>query len=259
MKGPFLDWWKLNRGWPRSLAAIAVVCSLLGLTPAVDLEKQELQVAVAVLRKENSELKRQNETSQRELALATNRLVQVEWQQGDSRLGLVADDDDARSGAEWRSFLHKALKVLDETDREMLSALDRMRRLMNASQSAFKTAEKIDPTERARLEAELRHCEKFLSGKEGAVIPLFLPGVNASALSAAKVLGVQLDLGVAALDVGRKDGARVGMPFLVVRGEDVMAVLTLVEVRDEAALALIEQMDARHPIQKGDAATLRKL
>jgi len=264
MKGFFSEGCGLMRFWIRLMLVVGIYCSLSGRDSAegsasgVDLEKQELQVAVATLRKENTELRRLDGIRQRELAIVSNRLTQVEWQQGDSQLGLVADDEEARSVAEWRAFLLNALKVLSDTDRELQSVLGRMRRLLGASQDAFKSAEKVDPAKRARLEAELRESEKMLE-KEAAPQSLFVPGPDRTILSAAKVIGVQLDLGVAAVAVGRKHGARVGMPFLVARDKTVLAVLTLVEVREDAALAVIEQMEYKKPIQEGDIATLRKL
>ncbi len=265
MKGFFSEGCGSMRFRIRLMLVVGIYCSLSGrdsaggITSGVDLEKQELQVAVATLRKENAELRRLDGIRQRELAIVSNRLAQVEWQQGDSRLGLVADDEEVRSVAEWRAFLLNALKVLSDTDRELQGVLGRMRRLLGASQDAFKSAEKVDPAKRARLEAELRESEKMLLEKEAALQSPFVPGTDRTILSAAKVIGVQLDLGVVALAVGRKHGARVGMPFLVARDKTVLAVLTLVEVREDAALAVIEQMEYKKPIQEGDIATLRKL
>ncbi|MBI4027703.1 MAG: hypothetical protein HY360_22135 [Verrucomicrobia bacterium] len=226
---------------------------------AADSEKQEFKIAVEALRQENAKLRKMDGARQRELAIATNRLARLEIRQSDARSGMVADDEEVRSAGEWRAFLLNALKILAETDREMQALQKRLRQLQFAAQQAFKSAERVDPAKRALLEAELRQAEKVLAGKEEPRPRGVLTATDSTPPSSAKVIGVRLDLGVAALGIGRKHGARVGMPFLVQRGKTVLAALTLAEVRENAALAIIEQMDPDRPIREGDAAVLRKM
>jgi len=235
---------------------IWIFCSLLASAFAADVEKQEMRVALEELRKENAELHRVDLVRQREMTSLTNELARMQVRLGNPRTGLIADDEEVRASEEWRSFLQNALKILSDADREMQGLRRQLRQLVFVSQEAFRTAEKVDPSKRAQLEGEIRQSQKLLTGSEEPKV--FAPEPEPTALENIKVAGVRLDLGVAALVVGRNQGARVGMPFVIVRGKTVMAVARLVEVREKISLALIEQMDAEKPIREGDLASLRK-
>ncbi len=218
------------------------------------MEVQELKGVVEELQRENSELRKQISARQKELGLATNRLARVE-----NRADRVADDEDARTAAEWRAMLQNALKLLGESDQEVRSLQKRLRLLTYASREALKSAAKVDGARRAQVEGELRQSEKMLAGKDDGKAQPFTTASETGTPPTAKVIGVRLDLGVTALAVGKKKGARVGMPFLVMRGKSVMAVITLAEVRENASMAIIDQMDPDKPIEEGDMAVLRKL
>lgn len=243
-------------------------CSLSGLNLAAgapptdargtDPEKQEFKMAVERLRKENTDLRKIEATRQRELAAATNRLALIERKLETARSGLAADDEDARISAEWRSLLVKALKALNDSDQELRGLQKRLDLLVYASKEAFKSAEKVDPDKRSLLEGEIRQSDKALAGRRESRPAALIGDSDNAALTGARIIGAQLELGVAALSVGRRQGARVGMPFLALRGKAVLAVLTLVEVREKTSLALIEQMDSERPIREGDAAVLRR-
>lgn len=223
-------------------------------TREVDMEVRELKGAVVDLQRENSELRKQILARQKELGAATNRLARLE-----GRADRVADDEDARVAAEWRAMLRGALKNLAESEQEIHGLQKRLRLLAFASREALKTAEKVEPSRRALVEGELRESDKVLAGNGEGRTPPITRVAEAVMPTSVRVAGVRLDLGVAALGVGRKRGARVGMPFVVMRGKSVLAVLTLAEVRDSASLAIIDQMDAEKPIAEGDTAILRKM
>ncbi|MDD2707236.1 MAG: hypothetical protein PHV34_04445 [Verrucomicrobiae bacterium] len=228
------------------------------MVPGADLENQELRIALETLRRENAELRKAGNQSQRELAAAASRLSLAEQQLKEKRRGLSAMDDDGRSAEEWKASLLRSLKALDDASRETQAAAERLKLLYIASKEALKSAERIEPAKRAMLEAELRLCEKALAGWEQKR-PVVLPkGADASALKAVKIFAVDLDLGVAALAVGMKQGAKAGMPFVVVRDKLLIATLTLVEVRETASLAIVEQMEPKNPIRAGDTAMLRQ-
>lgn len=255
---------KLRRGvWGGLLSGVMVLffCSLpenLVRGEPVDPEKQELMIAIDILRKENAELHRLDAAHKRELADATKRLTSIKQDQRDGRAGLVADDDETWSKGEWKVLLQNALKVLHEADREIDSLRKRLQMLVYASKETFKTAERVDPIKRSLLEAEIRQSERLFLSHEKVGSQVIIPVPEISASSSVKIVGVQLDFGVAALAVGRKSGARVGMPFLVLREKNVVAVLTLAEVRETVSLALIEQMNPEKPIKVGDIAVLRR-
>ncbi len=240
------------------LGTLAIFCSLPGSILGSEVETRELKLAVETLRRENASLKRSQAVAAQELAVATNRASRLLTRQSESRSALCADDDEARGADEWRSFLSGALKALRNADAEVRELRKRLRQMLLVSEQALRTAEKVEPSRRAALEIELRQNRKILDERESEQGAIFPTEPNLAALESARVIGVQLELGVVALSVGRDQGARVGMPFVVMRDKAVVAVLVVVETRESRSLAMIEQMDPARPARKGDAVALRK-
>ncbi len=255
---------KLLKGKWRELSFAGVIwffCSLLGFAVSPERtnpEKQELQVTIDLLREENAGLRKTAAARQNGLVVVSNRLMSIEWKKEEARWGLIADDDEARSAEEWRAFLLNALKILNEADQKIATFQKQLQMLVYAAKEAAKSAKIVNPSKRALLEGEIRQSEKILSGEKDPSLQAFTPGSETSVLSHVKIIGVRLDLGVAALAAGHQHGAHVGMPFLVLHDKTVLAVLTLAEVREKTSLALIEQMDPDKPIKEGDIAILRK-
>jgi cell shape-determining protein MreC len=77
-------------------------------------------------------------------------------------------------------------------------------------------------------------------------------------LENARVLEFNPKLRLVVLDVGSLQGARVGMPFIVVRGERVIAWARVVEVRQKICGALIEKTEGNVPVKTGDSASVTK-
>jgi hypothetical protein len=82
--------------------------------------------------------------------------------------------------------------------------------------------------------------------------------VSGSTLAVAKVLDVNLKLRLVVLDVGAQNGARVGMPLIILRGDRVVAELRVVEVRPKICGALIEKAESNVTLQAGDTAQVTK-
>lgn len=238
-------------------AGILTVCSLQAATPQGVAEAQELRVALETLRRENAELRRAESARAREAATTSNRLARIETALRSGLAGLAADDAEARSSAEWRALLLRALRQLRESEAELARIENRMRHLTLASEAALKTAQKADPARRAALEGELRAARQWMEERERVRPPTIAGGGPAP--SSAKVLALRPDLGVVALGAGRAEGVRVGMRWEVKRGKESAAQLVIAEIREHTSLALIERMDADRPIREGETAVLIKL
>lgn len=233
------------------------ICSLYAAAPQGGTEAQELRVALDVLRRENADLRRAEGVKAREVAVLSNQLARVETALRGGLAGLAADDADARSATDWRMLLVQSLRTLLESEGELTRIEDRARRLMLVSEQALKSAQKVDPARRAALEGELRAGRKWAEERE-RTRPAIMEGETRLPPSA-KVLAVRLDLGVVALDAGRAEGVRVGMPWAVNRGKEIAARLVIVETREHASMAVIERMEADRPIREGEMAVLSKL
>ena len=68
----------------------------------------------------------------------------------------------------------------------------------------------------------------------------------------------QQPVALVVLDVGSVQGARVGMPFIVLRGDRVIAWARVVEVRQKICGALIEKTEGNVAVKAGDAASVTK-
>ena len=79
-----------------------------------------------------------------------------------------------------------------------------------------------------------------------------------STLESAKVLETNGKLRRGVLDVGSQQGARIGMPLAVLRGDLVVAELRIVEVRPKICGALIEKLDNNVTLRAGDTAQVTK-
>ncbi len=107
---------------------IWIFCSLLASALAADVETQESKLTLDMLRKENAGLRQADAARQREFASVTNELARVQAKLGNPHAGLIADDDEARTAMEWRSFLQSALKVLGDADREVQDLRKRLQK-----------------------------------------------------------------------------------------------------------------------------------
>jgi hypothetical protein len=77
-------------------------------------------------------------------------------------------------------------------------------------------------------------------------------------LESATVLDVNPSLRLAVLNMGLLQGARVGMPLVVLRGDRVVAELKIVEVRPRICGALVERVEKKVILKAGDKAMVTK-
>ena len=84
------------------------------------------------------------------------------------------------------------------------------------------------------------------------------PPTHGSALAGARVLEVNPKLRLVVLDIGTQQGARVGMPMMILRGDRVVAAVRIVEVRQNICGALMENVENNITLQAGDTARVTK-
>ena len=82
--------------------------------------------------------------------------------------------------------------------------------------------------------------------------------VEPGTLEVAQVLAVNPQLQVVVLNVGREAGTRVGMPFLILRGDRLIGRVRVVEVRRRVCGAVIEQVEKGVTPAAGDAARVAR-
>ena len=138
--------------------------------------------------------------------------------------------------------LVETLRKLYMADIDRQRLLELLKRLMTGIESNQDVAVEIAAT------------KQLLSEKSvSSAVP-----VGGSMLAAAQVLEVNPKLRLVVLDVGAQQGARIGMPLIILNGDRVVAELRIVEVRQKICGALIEKLVNNVTVKAGDTARVTK-
>lgn len=128
------------------------------------------------------------------------------------------------------------LRVAEEDRRRLSSALIR---LSEASSLYASAAVGVSPATRMMLEGELRNATAALGLKsrtsvEAKPVP--------STMSEALAISVKEDLALVVLNLGSQQGVRVGMPFQVFRGNNLVGTVRVIDVREKISGAVIQNL-----------------
>ena len=216
----------------------------------------ELRVVLDRLGAENSQLK--SELTQREkviqlltenlaIARTESELFQKKWAEARLRaqtLGVNFTDQEATGVQRQLADSLRAL-YLAEAERQKLA--EQLRRLLGAIENNQDLANELART-RELLAVSQRNAEPGTEIAQGV----------AGTLDSAQILDVNRDLQLVVLNVGLVQGARVGMPFVVRRGDRIVAELKIAEVRQKVSGALIERVEKNVTLSAGDVARVTK-
>lgn len=227
-----------------------------GPPPATD----ELRLLVERLTSDNERLKTELDQRETVIRLLTENLAvvrteselfQKQWREAQLRaqaLGVNFADDSARQTQRQLVESVRAL-YLAEVERQRL--MGQLQRLLDAVQKQGDVAGEL-----ARTKALLATAERPATNEAGKVAAA--GGQTAGTLGAATVLDVNPNLRLVVLNVGLLQGARIGMPLVVLRGDRVVAELKIVDVRQRICGALIERMEKNVTLKTGDVARVAK-
>jgi len=198
--------------------------------------------ADAQLRLRDRDAALQRLTASLAIARTESELFQQLWAAAQVRVQMLgANLTEADAAATQRQLVETLRKLyLAEAERQRLT--DLLKRLVTGIEAKRDVTEEIAATKQVLVER-----------LNGSARP-----VNSSTLAAARVLEVNLKLQLVVLDVGLQQGARIGMPLLIFRGDRVVAELRIVEVRQKICGALIEKMANNVTVQAGDTAQVTK-
>ncbi len=232
--------------------------------PNSSLSDQEIEFTAAKLTlqsatSENSRLQSQLKTAQEQvksltqsLALAASESEVFRREATDLRLKMEALGLDSanpdRSKLEQR--LLKAVRDLqiERSNRDHLSEV--IVKLCDAVIRFLKTAESNDAAARGDVEAQMRAASEAL-GITGSHV------VDANAVSATvndgMVISFKDDLALVVANIGSKQGVKLGMPFQVWRSDKMIALVRVVDVRDNISGAVVQNLVSnKEPIKVGD-------
>ncbi len=222
-----------------------------------DIEFAETRLTLQTMAEENKVLRQRLEQSRdtvraltHSLALANDeaevfRRLTSELQLRMEALGLGALDTD-RGKLEQR--LLAAVRDMQLENEEKLQLRERLAALTEAIVRFLPSAQSSDAEAHMSLEAEIRASNEAL-GFSGAseTVPID-PG-----LMDGMVVSVKEDLSLVVMNIGEKQGVKVGMPFTVWRGEEQIASLRVIDVRKRIAGAVIQRLRSeKENINVGD-------
>ncbi|MGC3988177.1 MAG: hypothetical protein QM796_00560 [Chthoniobacteraceae bacterium] len=224
-----------------------------------NIEFTEAKLTLESAAADNEKLREQLKTAQdqvksltQSLALSTSESEVFRREATDLRLkmealGLDSADPD-RSKLEQR--LLKAVRDLqiEHENRDHLSEV--IVKLCDAVLRFLKTAESNDAQARSDVEGQMRAASEAL-GISGSNV------ADASAVPASitdgMVISIKQELALVVANVGSKQGVKLGMPFQVWRGDKVIALVRVVDVRDTISGAVIQNLvSSKEAIKVGD-------
>jgi hypothetical protein len=231
----------------------------------LDIEYTEAKVALESSQRENAELRQQVVLAQQQvaaltesLALANSESEVFKRESGDLKLRLEALGLDAASPdkALLEQRLLKAvadLKIIQD-QRDKLS--DQLIRIDEAIIRYVKGASSVDGDARMALETEMRSSTALLgvAGAPGAATPAANTD-PAGSLMDARVISVKDELALVVANLGRQQGAKIGMPFQVWHEGRKIGIVRVVDVRENISGAVIQSLDPSEKVKVGD--TLR--
>ena len=220
--------------------------------PAAAME--ELRVLVEKLTGDNQRLK--TELEQREtiirlltenlaIARTESELFQKKWSDAQLRAQTLGVNFADETTTQAQRQLVESVRALYLAEAERQRLIEQLQRLLGAIQKSGDVAGEL-----ARSRALLATSEQPPAAPAGKAAE--------GTLEAATVLDVNPNLRVVVLNIGLLQGARVGMPLAVLRGDRVVAELRIVEVRQRICGALIERLDRKVTLQAKDVARVTK-
>jgi hypothetical protein len=160
-------------------------------------------------------------------------------------LGLASANKD-RAKIEQR--LLAAVSDLQLAQKERDEYRDQMLQLHEAMLRYLKTAEGGDAQARMEVEEQLRGANALIAKATNSAGDEAQPN-----LLDGSVISVKEEWSFVVANLGEKQGVRIGMPLRVTRGEEKIATLRVVDVRQQICGAIIEQMDSeKEKIRVGD-------
>jgi hypothetical protein len=160
-------------------------------------------------------------------------------------LGLASANKD-RAKIEQR--LLAAVSDLQLAQKERDEYRDQMLRLNEAMLRYLKTSQGGDAQARMEVEAQLRGTNALVTRPTSAPAQSAQPN-----LLDGSVISVKEEWSFVVANLGERHGVKIGMPLRVMRGEQKIATLRVIDVRQQICGAVIEAMDSeKEKIKVGD-------
>jgi hypothetical protein len=248
---------RLSAVFPTSLplfAAVAVVCTQLGAgqVRAEDIESAEARAAVNALVKENDTLQRQLREAeeskaalQKNLAIATEEAEVLKRNLMEQRLRLEAfglNGEGGEAGLEQR--LLKAVGALRAAEQQKSALATAVITLLDSVEKSHQSGSEADAETRAMVEAAVRQGRQALAEVDGTKGESEAAESVPQSVYEGSVIAIKDELALVVTSLGREAGVKVGMPFRVIRGDQEIGYVRIVNVRDRISGAVVQELSS---------------
>jgi hypothetical protein len=257
---------RLSAVFPTSLplfAAVAVACTQLGAgqVRAEDVESAEARTAVNALVKENDLLQRQLREAeeskaglQKNLAIATGEAEVLKRELIELRLRLEAfglQGQGGEAGLEQR--LLKAVSALRSAEQQKSALATAVIALLDSVEKSRQSASGADAESKAMLEAAVKQGRQALAEVDGTKAESEVADSASRTVHEGSVIAIKDELALVVTSLGREGGVKVGMPFRVIRGDQEIGSVRIVDVRDRISGAVVQELSSdTNKIRVGD-------
>ncbi len=203
------------------------------------------------LHQEIARLQAQNRNLQRSLAEANRAEKEAAEQLAQVRTRLEALGKNLLDGGDERLIQAAAdLEIANERIQKLESISTRM---MGSVGNYLREAVVSDPESRIQVETSLRELDAVLGLRQKP-----RPDVRTGSLQQARIVSLDQESGMLVLNIGESQGARIGMSFRLVRGQEPYGRAILADVRKGVSGVFVESIDkdAETTPRPGDLAIL---
>lgn len=215
-----------------------------GSTDDLRLAVEELLVETARLRRELEASRQGTRTLAESLAVARteSELFQKRWRETRLLLELAGYGAGATESGKLLRQLAESSRVQNDLEMDRNRLIAQVERLLAADDDAD-------------LVVELAKARQLLASmSDGSTAEVKAGAHGEGTLTAAAVVDVNTPLNLVVLNMGRDQGAQVGMPVEVIQGNRVAAELRVVEVRRRICGAVIVKTASGTELKAGDTA-----
>jgi len=145
----------------------------------------------------------------------------------------------------------QAVKELYQSEMKRREALVLLDKLLTTSDQMLQTAPNYDPKVRAEYEVATRSAKAYLAGHSGAAIPI------GTSLADGRILDTHPELNAVMLNLGKSQGVKEGMHFLIFQDEVEIGLVKVQMARELVSAATVEGLKANAVIKTGDRVTVQ--
>jgi len=228
----------------KTAAAAFGLLASAGLCFGQAVDADQLQAEITRLQQQNHNLQRSLAESNRAEKDATEQLAQV-------RTRLEALGKNLLDGGDERLIQAAAdLEIANERIQKLENISTRM---MGSVGNYLREAVVSNPESRIQVETSLRELDAVLGLRQKP-----RPDVRTGSLQQARIVSLDQESGMLVLNIGESQGARIGMTFRLVRGQEPYGKAILADVRKGVSGVFVESLDkdAETTPRPGDLAIL---